>query len=232
VKAIRNRAVQVFSLGIAAFFMWEALETTPASATIPRPPTRVTLQPPEADASLDQNSPNLNRGLEIFLKVVSWDDSRREEDNWRIVVRFDLSGIPAGSTINFALLQLCLDSISGNQSTRLYDAHQVTTHWAEGTVTYNFPWITQGGDFDPVATDTALISKLDPGASNPNRFVTWDVTNDVQAFVTTTANNGWLIKDRLEGDDPRYTTRWVSKDNSATVCPGPNSRPRLIVDFN
>jgi len=227
-NAIRIRVVRVFFRGVVAFLMWGALGTVPAWADVE------TIQPPDADASLDQNSENLNLGAATFMKVVSWDNGFREADNWRILVRFDLSGIPTGSTINDASLQLCLDSISGDQSTRSYGAHLVTTAWVESEVTASeaslgVPWNNYFGDFDPNATDIVPISKV-ALTNNPDQFIPWDVTADVQAIVDGDPNKGWLIKDENEDKPKRYTTLWVSKESSSIACGDPSS-PKLIVDF-
>ncbi len=91
----------------------------------------VTVQPPEADTALDQNSPNMNRGANPIMQIVSWGIG----NNQRILVRFGLLTIPVGATITNASLELCLDDISGDKSTREYGAHRVTKAWVEDEVT-------------------------------------------------------------------------------------------------
>jgi len=219
---MRTRAsIWVFFRFIAAALIWEAVSLAPTWADT------VTIQPPQADASLDENSPNTNRSSGPVLNVRSW-----AAGDFRVLVRFDLSSITPGTAITSADLELCLDRISGDQSTRTYGAHRVTKSWVEGEVTANqasngVPWDTFFGDFAP-ATNTVNISKVNL-TDNPDRFISWDVTADVQGFVNgTLANNGWLIKDQSENKSAQYRTDWISKESTSTVC-GPSSTPRLRI---
>jgi hypothetical protein len=182
----------------------------------------------EADCSLDENSPNMNRCHEGTLYVRSW-----ALGDFRILVRFDLSAIEPGSTIQTASLELCLDRISGDKSTRSYAVHRVTKPWKEDEVTCNqasngVPWDNKCGDYDPWPTDTMAISKRTL-TSDPNVFVPWDVTADVQDFLDgVVPNNGWLIRDTVEGAASQYRTDWVSRESDSIAC-GELSSPRLRV---
>jgi hypothetical protein len=186
----------------------------------------MSINEPEADVSLDQNSPNKNSGAEPRLLAVS----RTPESNWRFLVRFDLAAIPAGATIVQAELQLCLDNISGDQSRRVYEAHRVTMPWVEDEVTTNqasqgVPW--GFGDFG-FTIPHAHINK-DVLGNDPDQFRAWDVTTDVQAFLDGVENYGWLVKDRHEDKEGEYRTEWVAKESGAPVCEV-NSAPRLLVE--
>jgi hypothetical protein len=89
------------------------------------------------------------------------------------------------------------------------------------------PWDTFFGDF-AAATSTVNLSKVNL-TDNPDRFISWDVTSDVQAFVNgVLVNNGWLIKDASENKSAQYRTDWISKESISTVC-GPASSPRLRI---
>jgi hypothetical protein len=93
-----------------------------------------------ADAWLDENSPNTNRGAAPLLRVIS----RAPQRNWRSVVRFELPEIPSGEMMR-ATLRLCLDKISGDKTRRVYEAHRLTIAWVEAEVTANqasigVPW--------------------------------------------------------------------------------------------
>jgi hypothetical protein len=101
----------------------------------------------EADAGLEQGNPNANRGTVPLLALIS----RAPALNWRLLVRINLASIPAGTTIRQANLRLCLDSLTGDSSRRVYEAYRVTTPWVENQVTANrastgVPW--DFGDFE------------------------------------------------------------------------------------
>jgi len=202
---------------LAACSLWGTLMIVPASAQLL-----------EADAELDENSPNRNRGDEATLNVRSW-----IAGDFRTLVRFDLSGIPASTPIDSATLELCLDRISGDKSTRTYGVHRVTKSWVENQVTANqasdgVPWDNFFGDFDSNPTDIVGIDK-DVLTNDPNVFISWDVTADVQDFVDgILVNNGWLIKDESENKSALYRTDWVSRESISEPCIGA-SAPRLTV---
>jgi hypothetical protein len=104
--------------------------------------------PPQADAYLDQNSPNENKGALESLLVRSWENG----SNYRTLVKFDLSNIASAETISGARLEICLDRISGNQSTRVYGVYRLTTPWIEDEVTASIAssgrlWNSYFGDF-------------------------------------------------------------------------------------
>jgi len=54
--------------------------------------------------------------------------------NWSGLWQFDLSAIPAGSTINSATFSIYIRSMTGADSTNTY--HKITSNWEESTVTY------------------------------------------------------------------------------------------------
>jgi hypothetical protein len=191
----------------------------------------VTIQPPEADASLDENSPRKARGTEDTLIVRS-----KATGDFRVLVQFDLSSIPPGTPILNASLEVCLDRISGGMSQRQYDVYRVLASWVEEEVTAKFasaaePWATFFGDIAPTPSATVAIAK-GVLTNNPNAFMQWPVTADVQEFVNDpTANHGWLIRDRQENgqvNQTGYGTIWVSRESVSTAC-GPDSAPRLVV---
>lgn len=209
---------------LAALLVWLTLGTGVASAAT------ITFQPPEADASLDQNSPNVNYGAAPLLRVISWGPT----SNWRTLVHFDLSMLPAGLYITKATLLLCLDDIATSKSTRLYGVHRVTTPWEEEEVTANqavigLPW--NFGDYEFIATDTVAL-RPSTLRHNPHRFISWDVTVDVRAYLDDgVPNHGWLVKDRNEDKATSYRTTWVSKEATTSVCGGapPASSPKLVI---
>ena len=79
----------------------------------------------------------------------------------RGLIKFDLTGIPAGSTITSA--KLCLYSSSEaivTGDTGYYGAYRVTTAWTESGSTWNssdtgVPWTSPGGDFEATPDATS-----------------------------------------------------------------------------
>jgi hypothetical protein len=109
------------------------------------------------------------------------------------LLRFDLSGLPAGARITKARLTLL---VHGNHGAALFQAHPVTGVWEEGSATWNLAadgvsWTTPGGDFDPAVFVEAGL----PGSA-PDWMVL-DVTSlisDGQGNLNAgTAANGMLL---------------------------------------
>ncbi|HEX7877936.1 MAG TPA: DNRLRE domain-containing protein, partial [Candidatus Eisenbacteria bacterium] len=145
----------------------------------------------------------------------------------RALVQFDLSGIPAGSTVTAVQLRLVVNqTVSGTYPIAL---RAVTASWGEGTSDagdnggqgtqatandatwlhrfYNGTlWTNPGGDFSAVTSATRNVTGL--GA------YTWGSTAqmvaDVQAWVTTPASNfGYLLlgNEDATGSAKRFATR-------------------------
>ncbi len=167
----------------------------------------------------------------------------------RGLVRFDVSGIPAGSTINSVTLTLYMSrTIAGNQNVRL---HRVLADWGEGasnaggqegdptsaelndaTWRYRFydpnnpstapQWSTLGGDFIGTASATAVI-----GSSNG--LYTWSaaaMASDVSTWVNTPSSNfGWI----LIGNE---TTQPTAKRFDSRTSSNASRRPSLFIDYS
>jgi cell division septation protein DedD len=158
-----------------------------------------------ADTYVKEDRPTDNFGIAVDMAVKA-DVSKVK----RALVAFDVSSIPAGSTVNSATLTLCLTKV---QSGRVDEARLVTGGWVETTVTWNNQPTVSG-----IVTDTITVPAV-------LGCVSWDVAADVQAWVDGTANNGWRISDQAEGTasgDVKYHTR-----ESGTVA----ERPKLDVDY-
>jgi hypothetical protein len=163
----------------------------------------------------------------------------------RTLIAFDVSAIPAGSTINSATLSLVLDmSISGDEDLTL---HRVQQDWGEGTSVPDagggggggsggaptagsstwehtfFPgsiWTTQGGDFDAAPSATTVVG----GGTFAYFWSSATMAAEVQAWVDAPATNfGWIVI----GDEINSVTakRFVSREGSA------GNEPKLRIDF-
>ena len=165
------------------------------------------LQPDGAagkDAQLVPIVPANNWGTREFLT-----------DNWgtvdaRGVLEFDLSSIPAGSSVSSATLTLWHH---WNSEFTSMDIHAVTESWNENTVTWN----TMPAH-DPTVTDSHV-----PG-SGSMQFEDWNVTSDVADWVAGTSSNfGWMLK----SGSANMTAYYYSSDHNSV----PERRPRLVVVY-
>lgn len=179
--------------------------------------TTATIQPSSKDSQLRAAAPTTNYGTDVRMDADPW-----SADTKRPLVHFDLSSIPGGATINWATLTLYMKSTFG--STRTVNVHRLTKDWAQGTVTWNSPWTTAGGDYDGTATDGTELVWPTVTVDGP---VTWDVTDDVVDYIGGTYNNyGWLLKDASEGAGASYY--WAFHTLEATTS---SFRPKLEVNY-
>ena len=152
----------------------------------------------------------------------------------RILIRFDLSGIPAGSTIDDATLTLYNSRTQA--STFPVDVHRVTNDWTEGPsnplgnegapsqaepgdVNWIFrsyepggtgpQWDTWGGDFVPTPSASTQVGGQD-------QYYQWNsagLTADLQAWHDGAAdNNGWIMIGTETGGS-RTAKRFDSRTN-------------------
>ena len=160
----------------------------------------------------------------------------------RALVRFDVSAIPAGATVNSAAVSLRLShTIAGPE---LIAMHRLAADWGEGAsdapgqegggtpaapgdATWNSafhpatPWLALGGDFEIAIS---AVTPVDDIAT-----YTWTgagLAADVQAWIDGAApNHGWVFKhaDELSNATAK---RLQSRQN-----PQAAQRPRLVVDY-
>ena len=167
----------------------------------------------------------------------------------RGLLAFDLSSIPAGSTINNVILTLKLtQSGTGGTSTNSVDLHVINTDWGEGTsgsgsnnsgggngtpaTTNDATWISAmhpstawgnvGGDFNPTSSATQTIT-----AAIDYNWSSATMIADVKDWVDNGNNYGWM----LIGDENIATApsakRFASKENNALI----NTLPNLFVEY-
>jgi hypothetical protein len=161
----------------------------------------------------------------------------------RALMQFDLSSIPAGSTVNSASLSLRVSmTISGGQN---MGAHLMTSDWGEGTsdapgqegggtaatdgdatwVSAFHPstaWASAGGDFEAVASASTSVG----GSGSTPTWASAGLAADVQAWVDgVKPNYGWTIKHQ---DEIAFGTakRFGSRENSSS-----SSRPVLTINY-
>ncbi len=196
---------------------------------------------PVKDNTIYEDTPGTNsNGSGVFLF-----SGTQASVGWarRALMQFDLSGIPAGSVINSASLQLRVSqTISGPQS---MGVHVVTSDWGEGAsdapgqegggtpaadgdATWfsafhpSTAWANIGGDF--VASASA-VTNVGSSGSQPT-WTSSQMAADIAAWVNgSQPNHGWIIVHQDEG--PFGTAkRFGSREASSA-----QSRPTLTIDF-
>src|SRR5215469_8417449 len=83
--------------------------------------------PPSADTYVASSSPNTNYGTSTILAL---------QPNVYTFISFNLSGIPANSTVQKAVLRLFVSAPSV-PATGSFNVYQINTAWAEKTLTWN-----------------------------------------------------------------------------------------------
>jgi RHS repeat-associated protein len=141
----------------------------------------------------------------------------------RAVIKFpDLSAIPAGATVQNALMTLW--STQANNAVAAYEAHALSKDFDETTATWQrastaTAWTTQGGDFTAAAADT-VDQLVTPARHN------WDLTTMVKGWVATpTTNHGVLLKVANE-TTPAEHTLFLSNE-----APEFQLRPQLRITY-
>ncbi|MGK4007335.1 DNRLRE domain-containing protein [Sorangium sp. So ce1036] len=153
-----------------------------------------------ADAVLWQNAPSWNDGASSTLAT----GSSAEGGNRRSLLRFDLSGVPAGASVVSASLSLHQIYRTTDSTVRV---HRVTSAWEEPTVT----WSSAADAFDP-----AVAASFTAGGGSG--FRSSDLTELARAWVSGEAENHGVL---LE-EDPAERTELDSSEKAQT-----ERRPKL-----
>jgi hypothetical protein len=143
------------------------------------------------DTSIDKNAATINDGA---CDTLTASQTGGDLGDNRILLYFDLSGIPSGSTV--ASAELRLTKVSGVDTAVDYEIYLVTSDWQQGSgacgglsadiANWNdrlpglpvTPWITPGGDYNPAILATTTITV--------NQEYTWSNAG----FIT--AVDGWV----------------------------------------
>jgi hypothetical protein len=143
------------------------------------------------DANIAHNSPNNNYGGGPEIGIRN-DYGIGGTSGWANdgLIKFNLSKLPAGSTIKSAKLYLYYyrwqDNYPAGRELNLY---RITSDWDEDTVTWNTA---------PSYNQTPTANSSVP--SSVNIWMEWNVKSDVKDFVLGTPNYGWrLIDDNYWG---------------------------------
>jgi hypothetical protein len=130
----------------------------------------------------------------------------------RALFRFDLSGIPAGATVQSASLQAFLLQSSSTSGTLPVELRRVDTAWQEGTVVWATPLSYTGANaVTSVGTTMAYYS--------------WNIGTLVQTWVNGNPNYGVAL---LSQDESSVGWRgFASRERTGS----PLSQPQLVVTY-
>ncbi|MDH3451910.1 MAG: DUF4347 domain-containing protein, partial [Gammaproteobacteria bacterium] len=145
------------------------------------------------DTYIDVGNTTFNYGASTQLIV---DRLGGQLGDGRVLVQFDLSSIPVGTTINSATLQMQASAVSSAMD---IEVHELLEGWVEGSnigtpgeASWDLrapltAWTAIGGTVDATAAATVTVAPM-PGQHN------WDITALVQAWIDgSKANNGVLV---------------------------------------
>lgn len=164
---------------------------------------------PVADAFIDNQAASKNYGASTSLIITFV----KANDQKRIILRFDTSGIPNGALIQSAKLRLRVSSVnSATNNPKSVSAYALTQSWVEGTdtgtgtpingATWNTwngstAWTTAGGTYRTPSVamaveETSGISP--PPGSFSTGWLYWDLAALTQEWVDgVTVNNGVIL---------------------------------------
>lgn len=180
---------------------------------------------PNADTMLFSQAPTTNYGSNILTQI--WQDGNTLNAN-RTAMRFDISSIPAGSTIDSAILTWIVTITSGANiliDFNLFDVGkenwpELQTSWTNFDNSGPTPWTTPGGDFG-----AAYVSHNKPtgtGAYNTEHKAGAQVALDSYAGIFSFI--GKFQNEALPG-----TVSFFNMHSNNAVVPA--NRPTLTVTY-
>ena len=177
------------------------------------------------DSWVDQNNTDENHGDDDELKVKSKDNS----DNRRSLIAFSLPSLPFGAVVQSATFKLYMNNAPS--SSRIYETRRILADWVEGNGgDNNDPAGEVRWNNKPAASSTATAT-VSSGTSN-DLTLSWDVTTDVLAFYSGSANNyGWVIQDQNESNQESREAKFRSKEHG-TVSQRPILEITYLIVFN
>lgn len=164
------------------------------------------------DSRVVYQSPDTNFGSETFFALQGWKGPPAEKQ--RSFVKFDISSIPMGVTVNDVDFQVYYWSDaaadSGGRNTL---ARRITGPWSESTITWNN---------QPGATDTDEVPFKIPATYG---WMNYDADAIVQSWVTGSEENyGFLTRFPTERSPGNYAPRFRSWEYTT-------DRPKLTVNW-
>jgi hypothetical protein len=176
-------------------------DATPATRTwtvnTTAPVTQSAVLASAGDAGLSELAPTANSGAAKTLKVDGNDPDPNGGDLYA-ALRWDLSSLPAGATVNSATITLNVS----NPTTQVYGAYELKRAWSEEQVTWNqaatgSPWATAGAKG---TTDRgSKIADVAPTRIAPYTFTV--PASVVQGWLGTPSTNNGIVLSHTTNDD-------------------------------
>lgn len=199
--------------------------------------TIVTLQPSTGiDSEITDAAPTVNFGARTEFRS----GKSSLTSIYKGLIKFDLSSIPAGATIDSAILSLWC-TLEDDTIDRSIGTHRSLVQWYEGDSNGGTPsgdgssWNLRnivgsvawaggagaGAGSDYVSGATATTAITGTGA-----FFAWNLTSDVEGFMRSTfSNHGWWCINTSSTTGSRKT---FASSDSATAA----ERPKLAVTYS
>lgn len=193
------------------------------------------------DVKLVESTPSYNFGGVTDMAVRSVGTS----SGWYTsLVKFDVSEIPAGATIQSATLSLY--NYSKGSGTARINAYRMKREWVEGNGDGTWNYGRYSGAtyscYDRNLTETFTWDSRPDGAAgargtgdaestyaasanwtDANAWVDLDVVTDVQAWIDGDVNNGWTLREATYNIVPAFYSSEYSGDTAL--------RPKLTVTY-
>jgi len=166
---------------------------------------------PSQDSYIEQASPDQNFGSSLVLR-----EGKFASVKDKTLVQFDLSVLPPTANVTNAELKLYSADIDSSG----VKAYRLKQSWVEDQVTWNRAdigtlWIVPGAYSEPSGELVYDIT---------GNFYSWNVTADVQKFVSGQYTNyGWIIYGVLSGT---YNATFVSSEETPSA-----HSPRLVITY-
>ena len=164
----------------------------------------------DADATVRSTQPNTNFGSEHALELSYIQIDLPAEEV--VLLRFDLSALPADAVIDSAVMDLYLAYTAGDNPKSLA-AYYVTGAWSESTVTWNT---------FPTAETWGIVSSVD---NVTGRYKSWTITSWASYWHSHPAENRGVYLRRLTSETTYFERTFESRDHN-------ERRPRLVVTYH
>lgn len=190
----------------------------------------LTAQPDGAaglDTYINTATPTANFSTATELRLYSLDDGYDAEEN-RTLIKFDLSPIPAGSTIDNATLTLTQYAGSNTDTLAVFRVHRA---WVEAQATWNIystgnNWGTAGCNNTTNDREAANIGSLSVGTTAGAK--NWTLTaSKIQEMITggVFTNNGFIV---LQTSAAAATASHLFRSSDYGTAA---DRPKLVVNY-
>jgi len=178
-------------------------------------PVDLAIQPSIADTYIQQDSSSTNYGTASTLYVTSLRQQGTQR-NRRALLNFDLSSIPAGSTINTAQLELYCTAAASD--TRTLNVHYLSTAWTETGAT----WTNMSANYN-ATVQSSIAAGITTG---------WKIWTGLATLVQNwhdgaVANHGLMLQDNTENNQGERTYQFASNDYTTN----PAYQPILRINY-